>query len=361
MFSMLKTLEEHGLEIHFLHVQRMPFDRDAMIRWFGNRYHEIRFRSEPVSRRLTLWHKIRKRFLPEESEHNTWIDDWYSSAVDEEIDVIGRQVQPDIVLAEYVFFSKALLLFEPSVLKVIDTHDRFANRFRLFQSHGVKPAWLSAFPDDEIRCLDRADRVIAIQQGDAKYFGRRLGAKVHTVGHTSEVRTISQPDFSRQLLFVGGFNAINVDALNYFLNDILPRIREQYPDAELLVVGDLAETAPEAPGVRKVGFVENLDDAYALARIVVNPCRFGTGLKTKNVEAMAYGRALVTTSHGAEGLEAAIGRALLVADSADEFVRALFQLFADPTQVDELGRQGQRFVTDWNTKQDEALRQVFNI
>ncbi|MEM1432617.1 MAG: glycosyltransferase [Pseudomonadota bacterium] len=339
----------------------MRFDRDAMLEHFGDRYHEVEFRGPGPARRLSLWHTLRKQFVRDEYEHNTWIDDWYSAEVDDDIQAIGAEIQPDIVLAEYVFFSKALLRFPADVLKVIDTHDRFGNRFQMFQSHGVKPAWLSAFPADEMRCLARADRVIAIQNADAAYFRRRLGSRVYTVGHRSAVKMVPFPSFNRALLFVGGYNAINVDALSFCVEEILPRIRLRHRDAELLIVGALADMAPDAPGVRKIGPLEDLDTAYALARIVVNPCRFGTGLKTKNVEAMAYGRALVTTTHGAEGLEAAVGKALLVADNAEAFAAAVCELLDESPKVDELSAEGQKFVSRWNAEQDQALWSTFDI
>src|SRR5690606_29841009 len=65
------------------------------------------------------------------------------------------------------------------------------------------------------------------------------------------------------------------------------------------------------------------------AWVVINPVMHGTGLKIKNVEALGYGKPVVTTTVGAEGLELALSRGLIVADSEAEFIQVLSVLVAD--------------------------------
>ena len=83
-------------------------------------------------------------------------------------------------------------------------------------------------------------------------------------------------------------------------------------------------------GVTRIGYVRNLRRAYRDAAVVINPVRFGTGLKIKTVEALAHGKALVTTSCGVEGLEGAHGRAFLVEDDMPRFGAEVGRLLASP-------------------------------
>jgi glycosyltransferase involved in cell wall biosynthesis len=105
-----------------------------------------------------------------------------------------------------------------------------------------------------------------------------------------------------------------------------------------------------------LGPVENLREAYARANVVINPMVIGTGLKTKSVEALSFGRPLVTTSCGAEGLEAGAGEAFLVADGAEEMARALALVLKNTEYASRLGRTAQAFAAQWNARQTEALR-----
>jgi glycosyltransferase involved in cell wall biosynthesis len=73
------------------------------------------------------------------------------------------------------------------------------------------------------------------------------------------------------------------------------------------------------PGIRFVGFIDDLTACYAHIDIAINPVRYGAGLKIKTVEAMAHGLPLVVSTQGASGLEDLAGQAFLVADDAGAF------------------------------------------
>jgi glycosyltransferase involved in cell wall biosynthesis len=120
--------------------------------------------------------------------------------------------------------------------------------------------------------------------------------------------------------------------VEYFCSQIWPRIREEFPDAIFQIVGrnpfaKVRRLASES--VEVTGTVPSVAEYLEKASVVVVPLRIGGGTRLKIFEAMAMGKALVSTSIGAEGLEVENGRDLLLADDASRFVDAVILLLRD--------------------------------
>ncbi len=133
------------------------------------------------------------------------------------------------------------------------------------------------------------------------------------------------------LLFTGTMNYFpNADAATYFCDEIFPRIRERHPQVCFYVVGN----RPSEPvkrleaqeGVVVTGYVPDVRPYFQKASVFVAPLRAGSGIQTKNLEAMAMGVPVVTTSVGAMGLEADVGKELLVADTPEDFAEQVIYL-----------------------------------
>ncbi len=138
-------------------------------------------------------------------------------------------------------------------------------------------------------------------------------------------------------MIVASDNPGNIEGLTAFLELSWPIILKLQPSAELRIFGTLADKAPVGANVISIGYVRSLRRAYRDAAVVINPVRFGTGLKIKNVEALAGGKALVTTSCGAEGLESGAGVAFVVEDDMERFGLAVAALLADGNARTRLG------------------------
>ena len=136
------------------------------------------------------------------------------------------------------------------------------------------------------------------------------------------------------MLFTGTMNYFpNADAAIYFCNEIFPRIRESHPDAQFYIVGnrpsDQVKRLETQEGVVVTGYVPDVRPYFEKASVFVAPLRAGSGIQTKNLEAMAMGVPVVTTSVGAMGLEADIGKELLVADTPAGFAKHVVHLLDD--------------------------------
>jgi len=136
-----------------------------------------------------------------------------------------------------------------------------------------------------------------------------------------------------RIVFTGSMDwEPNIDAVDYFCSEIWPQISHECPDAVLQIVG----RAPAAKvlrfasrSVEVTGTVPSVEKYLDKASVVVAPLRIGGGTRLKIFEAMAMGKAVVSTSIGAEGLEVESGRDLLVADGAAAFAEALLLLLRD--------------------------------
>jgi glycosyltransferase involved in cell wall biosynthesis len=148
----------------------------------------------------------------------------------------------------------------------------------------------------------------------------------------------------------------NVDAMAHFCTAVLPRIRQRRPGVTLTIVGmnpsGEVQALAEVEGVIVTGSVADVRPFIAEAAMYIVPLRIGGGTRLKILEAMAMGKAVVSTSVGCEGLEVTPGQDIVVADSPEAFAEAVCLLLEDPARRRALGEAARKLVTDrydWRT------------
>jgi glycosyltransferase involved in cell wall biosynthesis len=142
---------------------------------------------------------------------------------------------------------------------------------------------------------------------------------------------------SPSVLFVGNFAyEPNVDAALYFSRDIFPLILKDVPNVKLFLVGNAppSEISSLASNrhIEVSGRVASLIPFYKHAHVVVCPLRIGGGVKVKVLEALGFGKAIVSTSIGAQGLDLSSYRAVAVADEVTDFAENVVRLLAHPQE-----------------------------
>jgi glycosyltransferase involved in cell wall biosynthesis len=139
------------------------------------------------------------------------------------------------------------------------------------------------------------------------------------------------------------------EGLRWYLSEVHPRVRLADASLETWFVGPpprhLQHGVPPA-GVRVLGYVEDLQPVYRSTAVFIVPLLVGGGVRLKILHALARGLAVVSTSAGAEGLDADYGRHLIVADRPDEFARAVVQVAGDAGLRRRLGEAGRAFVAE---------------
>lgn len=248
-------------------------------------------------------------------------------------------------IVEYLSLGWLRAAVPPGVLTLVDTHDVASQRDADFLQLGHRPAWQTIDQTQERARLAVFDRVLAICQPDADVFAAWLGAgRVLLVPHAmAENAQVVRPAAAR-VLFVGSSYLPNLVGLRWFIEFVWPRVAEAGLTLDVVGAAGLMLAKPHPDAVQVHGVVADLGQAYAAADICINPVRFGSGLKIKTVEALAYGRPLVTTAHGMRGLQAFEGRAFLVADTAAEFAVTLIDLASRPLERARLADEGLRLI-----------------
>ena len=169
-----------------------------------------------------------------------------------------------------------------------------------------------------------------------------------------------------RLVFTGSMDWLpNEDAMKYFCAEILPLIREQEPRVSLSIVGRAptpAVRALAAEGINVTGTVDDVRPYINEAAVYIVPLRIGGGTRLKIFEAMAMGKAVVSTTVGAEGLPVVPGAHALLADDPRSFADAVLTLLRDPARRGNLESAARSLVVeqyDWSAvagELDDALR-----
>lgn len=220
------------------------------------------------------------------------------------------------------------------------THNLNWRRTDLYRAHGQSLDFMPMTRTEETALLERADLIVAIQESEADSFRAMLPhKKVVTVPMPVEAKVLPPAEEPAPIcLFVGGYSGHNLAGLEWLLREVWPAVLRQYPEAELHVAGTVSQAVPKnAAGVRALGSVNDLRETYAAARVALAPLPMGTGLKIKVIEAMGWGRPVVTTAAGAEGFpELERGECAVVADAPEAFAKAILRLLRSPIAWQEV-------------------------
>jgi len=160
-----------------------------------------------------------------------------------------------------------------------------------------------------------------------------------------------------RLIFVGAMDYIaNIDTAKFLAQEILPALRQRYPDAEVLLVGARPTQEVKAlgrlPGVVVTGAVPSVVEYLHEATVCVVPMRIGYGIKNKTLEAMAAGVPVVASERGLEGLAVDSPQRALRANTPAEYVAAISRLFDNAGLRQELARRARNLIeTDYTWDQ----------
>jgi O-antigen biosynthesis protein len=151
----------------------------------------------------------------------------------------------------------------------------------------------------------------------------------------------------RDIIFVGGYqHAPNVDAVRYFVSEVMPYLRKQLPGIRFYVVGSKPPEEIRALAAEDViiaGFVEKLTPLLDQVRVSVAPLRYGAGIKGKVGNAMAAGLPVVATPLAAEGMLLTDGENVLIAEGAEDFATAIARLYKDEVLWRSISQSGLTF------------------
>ncbi len=280
-----------------------------------------------------------------------------------------RQHRPDVVQFEGLEMAPYLRRIEPGVFRVYDAHNaEYLIQQRALGTDLRKPerwpgalySWvqLSRLRRFEAQVCRAVDAVACVSDADAAALARLApGVRPVVVPNGLAIADYDQAatPAADRLVFSGKMDyRPNADAAEWFVDEILPRLRAARPAVEFHIVGQRPGARLRRRhgqgGVVVVGAVEDARPHLAGAAVYVAPLRMGGGTRFKLLEAMALRRPIVSTTLGAEGFDVRAGRELLLADHPAEFAARVLEVLGDAGLARALGAAGRAFVEagyDW--------------
>ena len=215
-----------------------------------------------------------------------------------------------------------------------------------------------------VMCL--AAQVVAVTEADARMLGNMTGRDVPVVVNGVDCARYAQvsPTYdSERLLFIGNYEyPPNVDAVEWTMDEVMPRVWQARPGARITIAGNAlpAEWRQRWPDERIEwhDFVPDLRDLQAQAAVFLAPLRTGGGSKLKVLEAMAAGLAVVTTAQGVSGLAVTAGIEYDGGENAEALAVAVLGQLSDPAAAAQMGRAGRTYVDrahDWSVAAQQLL------
>jgi glycosyltransferase involved in cell wall biosynthesis len=267
-----------------------------------------------------------------------------STAVEQRLGQVLLQKRPEVVICD---FLDAAINFPDSLQapSILFQHNVESEIWRRHASNGSSRAMRLVYGREfrkmsryEQEAVQRFDHVIAVSEHDKKLMSAWVSPKrvtvVPTGVDTEQFCPGAQAGPEKPLVvFVGAMDwEPNVDAVKYFCAEIWPGIVARVPQARFRIVGRNPDRRVEAlagASVEVTGRVPSVVEHLREAAVVVVPLRVGGGTRLKIYEAMAVGKAVVSTTVGAEGLDVHPGQDVILADSPNAFAESVVRLLED--------------------------------
>lgn len=360
--AVINTLEEAGHEVHFCHVPRGKREVDLsgeMHARFGPRLHSMP-RIRPRANRMIK--DLAFKFTRFPRLYNLPLDDWYPSGFDDAIARLLSAYKFDVVIVNYVFLSAAFDSLPDGVMKVLDTHDVFSNRYDAIRPVVSSRCFFSTNLEDEKRGLERADVVVAIHNEDAKFFNSKLCVKkpIVTVGHRVDIPPLSAPPRLPTIGFIGSSNRLNLSSVRRLVEEIAPAVRKHIPTLKVRLAGGAAKNIDSTNWLENCGVVDSVTDFISGCSVMINPMDAGTGLKIKNMEALGCGRPVVTSVCGSQGIPGDGSAGLFMCLDNSDMVDRCCELLSDARKWRIASENARRYCEVQNRVSRESLCGIFS-
>ncbi|AYD39328.1 glycosyltransferase [Clostridium fermenticellae] len=325
---------------------------------------------------------------------------FYSLKIKYKLDEIIKKESPDILISDMVRTSEYFKDYK--MTKIFDMDDMLSLRYKSqLESEGelINPfgAYFDKLPGVlkkildknyvkifilkyeqmalqkyEVNISNKYDAVVLVSPKEVNYLNEKMDTKKAFVVSTGvDCKYFEDKIINRDeniITFLGVYSAPhNEDAVLYFYRDILPAIKKTNPNLKLRLVGGNVTKKVEKlkmdASIELVGRVEDVRDYIKSSKVFVAPLRFGSGIKTKILEAMAMEVPVVTTSVGAEGIGLENYENVIIQDDPNKFAKAVCELVADNGLYNRIAKNAKEFVMnnyDWNV-QMKSWKNVFDF
>ena len=328
---------------------------------------------------------LKKTFLQRKSPMQVSL--YWNKKAKNIVDEIFDEEKPVVVIGDMVRSTDYIR--DLPCFRVADLDDRISLRYQReldTDLDGINPygAFLRSFPSSirrimllkpvklfvvkneiallrkyEIEVGKACDRTVFVAEKEASDFNQEIGQnKAIAVPIGVDVDYFTYRECKNEDNIIGFLGAMSVahneNAVRHFVQDIFPLVLKKVPNANFMVIGGGASeklNSLESDSVHFTGRVEDVRDYLAQCKVFVCPMTFGSGIKTKNLEAMAMGLPVVTTLIGAENIGAKNNIDWIIADTDVDFADAVTTLLQDTELRRTISLEGSQYIRQnftWN-------------
>ncbi len=307
MFNLLKILQTLGYKVTFI--------PDNL------QYHE---RYTPMLQAIGVesWYSP---YLQNVKQHLVQCGHLYSLVMLSRADIAGKNI--DVALRHA---PQAKILFD-----TVDLHFLRERRLAALSGNKMEMEAAEMRRVQELSIARKAYRTLVVSPVEVEVFKKEApDVKVALVSNIHAVCGCHQSWAARaNILFIGSFeHPPNIDAMHYFIDDIMPLVQQQRPGIKLLIVGGHAPRSLLAKAGKVVefcGFVPDIAPLFEQVRLSIAPLRYGAGVKGKINSSMAYGVPVIASPIAAEGMGLQHEKDVLIADTPSAFAAAIVRAYDD--------------------------------
>ncbi|MES2779889.1 MAG: glycosyltransferase family 4 protein [Bacteroidota bacterium] len=354
-FNTIKGYHDAGCEVtvlalntHKHYVEKLPYELTQLATW-----HTI-----DIDNRVKLIPAL-FNLLGSTSYH---VDRFISPECEAKIKDILQQQTFDVVVFESLF-----------MMPYVDVVTSNSRAFRVLRQYNVEHVIWQKLADSE---------TTVVKKWYLQLLAKRLYAFEQSVLNKADSITVLSGDDARQLIEMGCTHPIhisplgitipekntqlypvagsifhlgsmdwqpNIEAMEWFVQKVWPRIEQEYPDATFFMAGKQMPAFLQNYQDERLLVVGTVEDAVTFMltkQIMVVPLFSGSGIRVKILEGMALGKAIVATSLGAQGIACDHGKNILIANTADEFYQCIGQLLNNPVLCETLGNEARKLVEE---------------
>ncbi len=280
---------------------------------------------------------------------------FYQSSAQKQVNKCIEDWKPDAIYCQLIRTAKYVENVT-DIPKVIDFQDAFSKGIE--RRLETDPWYWKPILNSELKRLNRYEQqvfnqfnhctIISEQDRDQLPFGQRSEVVIVRNGVELEDFKPSSEEKSVDVLFAGNMGyPPNVEAAVFLENEVMSLVREEIPTAKLMLAGarpdqkvkDLTNELTEV-----TGWVDDMRDSYAKAKVFVAPMMIGTGLQNKLLEAMAMRIPCITSTLANNALQANPESEILIGASAQEYAQHVIALLKNPAKADQIAAAGHQMV-----------------
>lgn len=349
-------------------------DMDQFVETFPELKHKTHLLSRP-------WRNRFRRFIQFYSlltDHSFWYNQVSSNTLQDRVNRLISRHDFDLIQAE--FPTMARFIPDCDAVKVLDAHNVEYDNFRRMArmaSSDLKQLFYQReyekFYEEEIEICNRQDAIFTTSGRDKEMLDNDTpGIPKYVIPNgvdMSYFRPSDQKPEPYSLVFTGMMGYVpNYEGMVFFLDEILPLIREVIPEIKVYIVGKNPPDAfqkREDENVVVTGFVEDVRPFVWRSSVFIVPLNMGGGTRLKVLEALAMKKPVVTTGIGCEGIDVEDGVSAMIDDNPQAFANSVIRLLREQALREKVCENGYELVREkyrWEvigSKIEEAFESIF--